>query len=212
MHSLLYTVCCAQFGLAAQFPQRYTQSAMSGQALAGVLICVLRIITKEVYGTSFDGVRKSSLLYFGVTCFFMLLCAAGYMTLRQLPFVRYQLDEDFVGDESLRESLLADVSTADYLGRHRVGDYTCDHLAFTQDTIDWQVWLDVDEGPRLRKMVITYKLEDGAPQYTMWVTQFDMLDDAPDALFAFEPTPALRKIELRPISESPWEESQLARE
>lgn len=99
------------FGLAAQFPQRYTQSAMSGQALAGVLICVLRIITKEVYGTSFDGVRKSSLLYFGVTCFFMLLCAAGYMTLRQLPFVRYQLDEDFVGDESLRESLLADVST-----------------------------------------------------------------------------------------------------
>ena len=104
------------------------------------------------------------------------------------------------------ESLFANIQTAEYVGQHRVGEYACHHLAFTQDTIDWQVWLDTDGGPRLRKMVITYKLEDGAPQYTMWVTQFDVLDGAPDALFAFEPTPELKKIELRAKSDLPWVE------
>jgi len=103
-------------------------------------------------------------------------------------------------------SLLAGVRTAEYVGKHRVGSYSCHHLAFTQDTIDWQVWLDADEGLQLRKMVITYKLDDGAPQYTMWVTQFDVLDAAPDALFAFEPSPELKNITLRPLSEGPWDE------
>jgi hypothetical protein len=104
------------------------------------------------------------------------------------------------------ESLLTHVATAEYVGLHRVGEHSCHHLAFTQDTVDWQVWLDAGEHPRLRKLVITYKLEEGQPQYTLTVRKFELLDDAPDSIFAFTPTPELKEIELHSISDATEEE------
>ena len=42
----------------------------------------------------------------------------------------------------------------------------CHHLAFAQEHVDWQVWIEDGAQPLVRKFVITYKDEPGAPQYT----------------------------------------------
>ncbi len=39
------------------------------------------------------------------------------------------------------------------------------HLAFVQDEIDWQIWIQAGPRPVPRKLVITYKNEPGSPQY-----------------------------------------------
>jgi len=51
-----------------------------------------------------------------------------------------------------------------------VGDSTvdgveCDHLAFRQATIDWQMWVQKGAQPLPRKIVITTRYEVGDPQY-----------------------------------------------
>jgi hypothetical protein len=72
----------------------------------------------------------------------------------------------------------------------------CEHLAFTQTNIDWQVW--IEEGPRPvpRKIVITYKDEEGSPQYTALLTSWDFETKLPDFVFKFEPPPGAAKINV----------------
>src|ERR1035437_2898523 len=42
----------------------------------------------------------------------------------------------------------------------------CHHLDFTQENVDWQVWIQDGPQPLIRKFVITHKNEAGAPQFT----------------------------------------------
>jgi hypothetical protein len=60
--------------------------------------------------------------------------------------------------------------TADARGGVLVGDATidgveCDHLAFRQASIDWQLWVEKGARPLPRKIVITTRYEVGDPQY-----------------------------------------------
>jgi|WetSurMetagenome_2_1015567.scaffolds.fasta_scaffold227630_1 hypothetical protein len=64
------------------------------------------------------------------------------------------------------EQWLKNVRTGKYLGRHRVGTQVCHHLVFSQDTIDWQIWIDAGKTPVARKLVIHYKKIAGQPEYS----------------------------------------------
>ena len=65
--------------------------------------------------------------------------------------------------------LIADVMEAKYIGRGVIDGRECEHLAFRNFDTDWQLWVEVGEHPIPRKMVITSKTLNSAPQYTLRV-------------------------------------------
>lgn len=66
------------------------------------------------------------------------------------------------------------VNSGEYLGEHQVEEHSCHHLAFRQDTIDWQIWIDAGRLPLPWKFVITYKSEPGSPQYAAVFQEWDL--------------------------------------
>ncbi len=99
-------------------------------------------------------------------------------------------------------AMMARVVSGRYLGLHRVSDKRCHHLAFRQDEIDWQIWIDEGDKPLARKLVITYKLEPGNPQYTALIRSWDTdLTLAPE-VFRPEIPAGSEQIDIRPVPES----------
>jgi hypothetical protein len=63
--------------------------------------------------------------------------------------------------------LVAGVQESKYLGRGVIDGRECEHLAFRNFDTDWQLWLEAGPRPIPRKVVITSKTVNGAPQYTI---------------------------------------------
>jgi hypothetical protein len=92
------------------------------------------------------------------------------------------------------EALVADVKEAKYIGRGVVDGRECEHLAFRNFDTDWQLWVEVGAKPIPRKMVITSKTLNSAPQYTLRVKDWKTdVTPAPDA-FAFVPPAGAAKL------------------
>jgi hypothetical protein len=51
------------------------------------------------------------------------------------------------------------------VGDSEIDGSDCDHLAFRQQTIDWQLWVEKGDKPVPRKLVITTRYEVGDPQF-----------------------------------------------
>lgn len=81
------------------------------------------------------------------------------------------------------QGVIANVQTADYLGLHQVRGEMCHHLAFTQDNIDWQIWIADGYEIVPCKLVITYKNLPGEPQYTAYFSAWNFSPRLPDRLF-----------------------------
>ena len=75
------------------------------------------------------------------------------------------------------DELMADVLEAEHIGRGVIDGVECDHLAFRDNDVDWQIWVEVGNRPIPRKYIITSKAVTGAPQYTLrikdWKTGYD---------------------------------------
>jgi len=85
------------------------------------------------------------------------------------------------------------------LGLVTVLGVPCEHLAFTQASIDWQIWIEAGAKPVPRKIVITYKDEEDSPQYTAILSNWDFETKLPDFLFAFEAPAGAMKIGVAEI-------------
>jgi hypothetical protein len=106
--------------------------------------------------------------------------------------------EDFVRSDPHRD-LLRKVTSGLDIGPVTVLGVPCEHLAFTQDNIDWQVWIQAGPQPVPRKFVITYKDEPDSPQYTAIFSNWDFITQLPDFVFKFEPPADASKIEVKKI-------------
>ena len=80
------------------------------------------------------------------------------------------------------EVLRRDVEFGFYVGLSDVAGTRCHHLAFVEQVIDWQIW--IEDGTQLvpRKLVITYKTLPGAPQFEAVFSEWDLATRTPDAL------------------------------
>jgi hypothetical protein len=65
------------------------------------------------------------------------------------------------------DELMKDVLDAKHIGRGVIDGVECDHLAFRNHDVDWQLWIEVGNRPIPRKYVITNKAVTGMPQYTL---------------------------------------------
>lgn len=71
----------------------YTSSELLAELFdAGVLISLLRIITKAVYSQDASGLRKSANLYFAVGIVIMAICIIFYNVAHRLPVIKYYKD------------------------------------------------------------------------------------------------------------------------
>jgi len=93
------------------------------------------------------------------------------------------------------EVLVDGVLEAKHIGRGVVGGVECEHLAFRNLDTDWQLWVEVGDRPIPRKLVITSKTLNSAPQYTLHVKDWKTgVTPAADA-FDFTPPAGAQRLE-----------------
>jgi hypothetical protein len=93
--------------------------------------------------------------------------------------------------------LMAGVTYGRYLGIHQAAGVDCHHLAFSQETIEWQIWIDAGEQPLPRKLVISYVDEPGEPQYSATIRRWRLDGKVPEGLFTFEAPEGAQKIDAK---------------
>jgi hypothetical protein len=89
-----------------------------------------------------------------------------------------------------------------YVGLSRVRGVPCHHLSFDGDQAQLQVWVDAGDQPLPRKVVLTYKKAPGSPQWTAYLTGWNLSPQLPDSLFTFTPPPGAEKIKFVPVKTS----------
>jgi hypothetical protein len=108
--------------------------------------------------------------------------------------ITFPLLDFAVSDPS--ESALRNVKGAVNAGADTVLGVICDHLLFTQEGADWQVWIERGSRPLVKKVVITYKNLPGAPRYMALLSDWKRDPRLSDDLFAFRPPPDSARIEV----------------
>jgi hypothetical protein len=93
--------------------------------------------------------------------------------------------------------LMEGVSYGRYLGIHQAAGVDCHHLALSQDTIEWQIWIDAGDKPLPRKLVISYVQEPGEPQYSAVIRRWNLDSKAPEGLFTFEAPDGAQRVEAK---------------
>jgi len=99
----------------------------------------------------------------------------------------------------LHKVIMEEANAAAYLGLSTVRGIECHHLAFWQDDVDWQVWVETGKRPFPRKLVITETWVTGAPQFTVEMVKWDVATRHEDSLFNFVPPEKAEKIEFLPV-------------
>jgi hypothetical protein len=103
---------------------------------------------------------------------------------------------DFIHSDPY-QALASKIKAGYYLGKSTIGGISTHHLAFSQEKIDWQIWIEDGKRPLPRKLVITYKNLPGSPQYSAIFSQweFNPLDES---IFKFTPPSNANSIEFLP--------------
>lgn len=65
-------------------------------------------------------------------------------------------------DQTIRSRVLSGYM----IGPEKIGGRTCDHIAFRQKLVDWQIWIDKGDRPLPCKIVITNTDDPSMPQYS----------------------------------------------
>ena len=114
-----------------------------------------------------------------------------------------QLDEDFEFSPPGADFLVSDpyayltreLKSGKYAGQEKIGGATCDHLAFQEEHIDWDLWLAADSHLPV-KVVVTAKAIKGAPKITVTFLELDLVGKVSDKLFTFRPPQDAVKAEM----------------
>ena len=105
---------------------------------------------------------------------------------------------DFVFSDPYTD-LSENVEDGYYVGLHSVRGMKCDHLAFIQENLNWQLWVKEGKQPVPCKIVITYKDVPGSPQYTAVFSDWNFKKKEPDSLFKAVAPKDAEKIEFLKI-------------
>lgn len=90
-----------------------------------------------------------------------------------------------------------------YLGKEKILGKVCHYVAFGHEAIDWQAWVEDGPKPLLRKVVITLKYEEGSPQITAFISNWDIGTKLPDYVFEFEAPKGAEAIKFMASTDTP---------
>jgi hypothetical protein len=89
------------------------------------------------------------------------------------------------------------IESAMNAGQDFIGDDLCDHYAFRQGKVDWQIWITTGSKPLPRKLVITNLADEARPQSVSLIS-WNLKPTFNDATFAFTPPAGAKAIEIVP--------------
>lgn len=98
------------------------------------------------------------------------------------------------------DELMKGVLDSKHIGRGVIDGIECDHLAFRNPDVDWQIWVQLGDRPIPRKYVITSKAVTGAPQYTLRIKEWKTDVQVPADAFAFKPPADAKKVDISALS------------
>ena len=97
--------------------------------------------------------------------------------------------------------LMPDVTDIKDLGSGVIGGVECDHFAFRNKEVDWQIWIAQGANPYpMRYVIKSVKVADG-PSYSIQIRDFKTGDAAAADDFAFANATKAKKIDSKDIPE-----------
>ena len=94
----------------------------------------------------------------------------------------------------------ADITGATDIGPSVIDGVTCEHYAFRQDGLDWQVWIQAGDFPLPRKVVITTLTDEARPQHVAQYT-WNLAPSVDSTAFTFAAPKDAKKITLAEVRE-----------
>ncbi|MNP46486.1 hypothetical protein D3C76_1404860 [compost metagenome] len=103
---------------------------------------------------------------------------------------------------NIYDQLMPEVTDAKDLGSGVIGGIECDHLAFRTQEVDWQIWIAQGKQPFPCRYVITSKLVDGSPQYSIQMHNWKAGAEVVHQDFVFNNSTNARKIDIKDLPEA----------
>jgi len=92
------------------------------------------------------------------------------------------------------------IESAMNAGQDFIDDDLCNHYAFRQSNVDWQIWITTGSKPLPRKLVITNRSDDARPQ-SVSLMDWNLKPTFKDSVFKFTPPKGATAVELRPLAQ-----------
>jgi hypothetical protein len=96
---------------------------------------------------------------------------------------------------------IRDIRSATRIGVSNVKGSECDHWAFHEADVDWELFIQRDGPPLPRKVVVTTITERTQPQYTAVLT-WDLSPKLDEHMFSFTPPAGAKRIEFETAAEA----------
>lgn len=93
---------------------------------------------------------------------------------------------------------LDNMTSAMNAGQSIVDNTLCDHYAFRQGDIDWQIWIATGPRPLPRRLVITNRADDARPQSVTSI-RWNLNPKFSASTFTFTPPPGAKQAEFVPL-------------
>ena len=106
-----------------------------------------------------------------------------------VPFADILLNDPYA---NLAEGLYAGF----YAGLNLVNRERAHHLVFSNDAVDFQLWVAEEGKPVLKRVVITFKNQEGSPQWVGDFLSWDFDVETTDDIFEFTPPAGAERIEF----------------
>ena len=97
------------------------------------------------------------------------------------------------------DELMQDVYDFKDLGSGVINGVECDALAFRKADVDWQIWIAQGDHPYPCRFVVTSKLANGDPQYTIQFRDWKFGNDVAADDFAFKNASNAKQVELMEV-------------
>jgi hypothetical protein len=86
------------------------------------------------------------------------------------------------------------LGSARLVGEDTLNGVATDHVALRGDTADLQLWIARTGDPLPQRLVITYGLAEGQPQFAANFRDWNLAPDVPDSVFSFTPAEGAQEI------------------
>jgi len=159
------------------------------------------------FGRISSGAKNKILFYDGKTLTLLDLNNNFYATVEVPKNIEDTLD--FVMDKygvsiPLADFLFADINailteniqTGFYVALTEVNGTKAHHLAFTQENVDWQIWIKAEGKPNPVKFIINYKNKMSEPQFIAFFKNWNLVPNLKAADFDFKPSKEMTEIEF----------------
>jgi hypothetical protein len=97
------------------------------------------------------------------------------------------------------QSTIKKITSAIDLGPSTVNDITCEHYAFRQQGLDWQIWIQLGDFPLPRKVVIRTLADEARPEHTS-ILKWNLAPSYNDAAFTFDPPDDAKRIAIKDLN------------